>query len=1017
LGVVFVHGVRSSAKTWDAFASLIADDEQLRQVVVEPVPRFEYASGIMRSSWKPLTVIPSISTAADKLKAYLETQAEGLNRLVLVGHSQGGLVIQRFLARMLSEGRGLELARIRRVILLATPNTGSELWLSARRALVWGNPQEAELRPYNEMVADTARIVQRDIVHASAVPTARSCRIPFSVYAGEQDKVVTRAAAQGTFPDAAVLPGDHFTIVKPDSPRHYTYATVRRLLLADAADGPDPPVDADTVTTLGPTALEVHNAADADGSEPGQIPELTTYLSRTHDRQLRGVLAKVLGGGPSRLVMLTGESSTGKTRALYEALVELAPHAPLLHPTDGRDLLAMLDAGRVRPGRVLWLNETQRFLYGAQGEESARRLRSTLSATTGITALGTLWNTPYWNEVTGPNNPGNVHEQAKALLIHPAVTVRLNVPAHLNAEDLGAWNKLARVSGDRRLQQAHSAGASDGKVVQHLSAGPELLAAYRADDQGGRLFTAAEHALITAALDARRLGHRGPLPAALLAAAADGDLPARHRSPDPDWAKQSLCALADGRRKDGTRTDIRATLTALTAVYTRSGTEADYEPADYLDQQCRHLRVDRYGTSALWAALIEHTTDPDDHARLGWTAWNRGLRLTAVRLWLKAGAAGDAAYGLAQLGRVLDPGQIAAVYTAKCVDLANPGRAGSLLRTLRETRADQATATLLSRYPATHADLADPDAVGILLEELREAGAEQAATVLAERIAAHADPTDPRRMVWLLNVLGRIGAEYAVAALLGRDPADHADLADAGGVGWLLRTLREVRADHAVAALLARDPATHANAARASALFLLKVLQEAEAEQAVTVLAERIAADRDISNLFGVATVLESLQEAGAEQAVTVLAVRAAAFSDLTDPLAVSALLRGLRRAGAVHAVAVLLARDPAAHTDPTSPAPAAALLTALREAGAGPAVTVLAERAAAFSDLTNPVAVSALLNALREAGAEQAGLAFEKRAQEAHFPPDQFAPYGREPDGKPSPPWTTQSLASLWAC
>ncbi|WP_344667569.1 alpha/beta fold hydrolase [Catenulispora yoronensis] len=243
LGVVFVHGVRASAGMWDAFATLMAGDAALAGVVAEPEPRFEYATGVFRSSWKALTVIPSISTAADSLKEYLITEAGDFERLVLVGHSQGGLVIQRCLARMLAEGRGLELARIRRVVLLATPNTGSELFLSARRALVRGNPQEEELRPFDELVADTVRSVQRDIVHAAAEPTERSCRIPFSVYAGEQDKVVTRASAQAAFPEAAVLPGDHSRIASPDSARHRTYTTVRRLLIA-AAKEDEPPAPA-----------------------------------------------------------------------------------------------------------------------------------------------------------------------------------------------------------------------------------------------------------------------------------------------------------------------------------------------------------------------------------------------------------------------------------------------------------------------------------------------------------------------------------------------------------------------------------------------------------------------------------------------------------------------------------------------------------------------------------------------------------------------------------------------------
>ncbi|MFD0634305.1 esterase/lipase family protein [Catenulispora yoronensis] len=488
LGVVFVHGVRSSARMWDAFASVMAGDAELSGTVCEPVPRFEYATGVWRSSWKPSRVIPSISTAADSLREYLDTEAGNFESLVLVGHSQGGLVIQRCLVQMLAAGRGLELARIKRVVLLATPNTGSDLLMPARRRLVRGNSQEAELRPFNELVGDTFRVVARDIVAAASVPTQRSCRIPFSVYAAEQDGVVTRASAHAGFPDAAALPGDHFSVARPDSPQHRTYTTVRRLLMeAAVSKGPDASVAPSTVSisTLTPANLEIHNASDPEAETLGQVPELTAYLVRAHDRQLRTVLSQIMAGGQSRLVILTGDSSTGKTRALYEALIEIAPHAPLLRPVGARDLSAVVESGQVQPGSVLWLNEAQRFLYGPEGSEAAGSLRALLSATSGIAAVATLWSSPYWAELTAPTTTHDAYGQVRALLTHPASAVRINVPTHLASDDLDAWRTLAFTEGDARLRHALTAGSSDGHVIQHLSGGPELVAAYLDGNQGG----------------------------------------------------------------------------------------------------------------------------------------------------------------------------------------------------------------------------------------------------------------------------------------------------------------------------------------------------------------------------------------------------------------------------------------------------------------------------------------------------------------------------------------------------
>jgi len=51
------------------------------------------------------------------------------------------------------------------------------------------------------------------------------------VYAGEQDNVVTPTSAKGVFPDTGVLPGDHFTIIQPDSIRHRAYLALKGILI------------------------------------------------------------------------------------------------------------------------------------------------------------------------------------------------------------------------------------------------------------------------------------------------------------------------------------------------------------------------------------------------------------------------------------------------------------------------------------------------------------------------------------------------------------------------------------------------------------------------------------------------------------------------------------------------------------------------------------------------------------------------------------------------------------------
>jgi hypothetical protein len=77
--------------------------------------------------------------------------------------------------------------------------------------------------------------------------------------------------------------------------------------------------------------LGVHRAISADPAKGEALPQLTQYVRRAHDGRLRELLAS-----PARpiMVVLVGGSSTGKTRAAFEAVRECLPGWPLLRPAD-----------------------------------------------------------------------------------------------------------------------------------------------------------------------------------------------------------------------------------------------------------------------------------------------------------------------------------------------------------------------------------------------------------------------------------------------------------------------------------------------------------------------------------------------------------------------------------------------------------------------------------------------------------------------------------------------------------
>ncbi|MEU6231156.1 alpha/beta fold hydrolase [Streptomyces sp. NPDC047042] len=235
LGVVFIHGLFSSEETWDPLAGLLESDEELAHVAVR---RFGYATPKFR--FRPDRRTPDYNDLAERLKAFLHYEAAGHDRLFLVAHSQGGLIVQRYLARMIHSGQGQQLAKIRGVVLFACPNSGSDFALPLRSAWWSKNPQVRALGPLNPEVRDAQQTVIDQIVYAREVG-ASSCPIPFWVFGGEEDKVVVRASAQGNFPKVFMLPGDHSSIIQAKTHEHPAYVALRTHLLEVEQTDPEDP--------------------------------------------------------------------------------------------------------------------------------------------------------------------------------------------------------------------------------------------------------------------------------------------------------------------------------------------------------------------------------------------------------------------------------------------------------------------------------------------------------------------------------------------------------------------------------------------------------------------------------------------------------------------------------------------------------------------------------------------------------------------------------------------------------
>ena len=309
-----------------------------------------------------------------------------------------------------------------------------------------------------------------------------------------------------------------------------------------------------------PFVLEVHRPVHLEDAPPG-LPVLPLYEKREHDEVL-GQLVRAAAEGRSEIAVLVGGSSTGKTRACWEALALLRDQDPpwrLWHPIDpSRPDAALAELPGIGPRTVVWLNEAQFYLDPAEaglGEQVAAGLRELLrdSGRAPVLVLATMW-PRFWDALTArPADSEDRHAQARELLAGHDITVP---PAFTPAQ----MSQLARAADTRMVLAAQS--APDGAVIQFLAGAPELLARYRNAPP-------AAAALIRAAMDARRLGMGAGLPHAFLAAAAPGYLTnAEWDALGEDWLDQALAYAAvpcKGARGPLTRIRPRPPSRAATA--------------------------------------------------------------------------------------------------------------------------------------------------------------------------------------------------------------------------------------------------------------------------------------------------------------------------------------------------------------------------------------------------------------------------------------------------------------------
>ena len=380
--------------------------------------------------------------------------------------------------------------------------------------------------------------------------------------------------------------------------------------------------------------LGVHEAIRVAGVSDEVPPE---YVSRDIDAAEFGVRSKVAAASRrGGFVLLVGGSSVGKTRSAAEAVKAVLPEWWLVQPAGPAEVARLAEAPPAQT--VVWLDELERYLDGEHGLTGGA-MRALLSAPRPVVIIGTLWPDRYTIYATVPAPGTDPYARERDVLCLAAVA-RVG-PAFSTAERGRARATAAR---DPRLRIALEAAGYG--LTQTLAAAPQLVARW----EDARTASPYGWAVLTAALDAARLGARAPLSADFLHAAAPGYCTSQQQAEAPEnWFEEAL-VYASGK--------LYGAVAALSPAGAGMGQVAGYTVADYLVQHASRERRYAPVPVSTWDAALTYIRDAADTGRLAASASNRLLYRYAIPLYKHT----------AETGNWFDAGKLADLLT-ECGDL------------------------------------------------------------------------------------------------------------------------------------------------------------------------------------------------------------------------------------------------------------------------------------------------------------------------------------------------------------
>lgn len=345
-----------------------------------------------------------------------------------------------------------------------------------------------------------------------------------------------------------------------------------------------------------PILLGVHRAARVPGSTVDSLP---VFVRRDRSSDVEHALRD------GTFVLVTGESTSGKSRAAFEAMRARLPNYAIVRPASRAAVRSVLLATQRERRCVVWLDDLERYL-GAGGM-TAHLLYKMLRGRH-VVVLATMrvqerarYATRFDGPIDATDRSANEGMLSGREILDLATEIRLHRRwSRAELDRAGLFIHDPRISD--ALDRADEFG-----IAEYVAAGPQLLEEWHDAWAPGSHPRGA--ALIAAAIDARRAGCLSPVPLDLLHELHEHYLRERGGArlrPEP-WDEAVAWAVEP----------LHATTSLLI------GDDNDmYSAFDYLLDV-----VDSTGESppvpdATWQVLIDRSS-PARLADIGWAAYRR----------------------------------------------------------------------------------------------------------------------------------------------------------------------------------------------------------------------------------------------------------------------------------------------------------------------------------------------------------------------------------------------------------